>query len=302
MKIAFLISAHTDAVHLKRLVGVLPENSDYYIHIDRKSDIEQFRAVLPPTAALHYISHRVNVVWGSMNEVEYQMELIRAALASSVKYDRLITLSGMDYPFWSNERMIRYFEERPEKEMLCGMCMSNQQKGGDLYKQYRFFSSRPWKNGSLKSKFRVACRKAVYALGFRKPLTFKDAEGKTIHLYKGAAWWAITPGLASLILDKWDNDATYHRYFSNSFGPAETFTQTVAFNSPLADRCMLVEGEFQNLPALTPLTYIYYKPGFVRQLTEEDFPLLKQEDKMFCRKVVTGKSERLMELIDNARN
>ncbi len=301
MKIAFLISAHTDAQHLKRLTEVLPKGSDFYIHIDKKSDIDLFLSVLPASEHVIYLDHRVNVVWGSMNEVEYQMELIRAALDSGTGYDRLVTLSGMDYPLWSNERIVRYFQECEDKELLCGMCMTNQKHGADLYRQYRFFTSRPWAKGTIKSKFRVACRKVVFALGVRKPLVFTNSRGESTKLYKGAAWWAITPALAAVLLEKWDKDEAYHKYFDTSFGPAETFSQTVAFNSPFAEKCMLVDGEFQNLPALTPLTYIYYKPGFVRMLTEEDFPLLQADDKMFCRKVVTGRSDKLMRLIDDIR-
>lgn len=301
MKIAFLISAHTDASQLRRLVEALPEGSDFYIHIDRKARLGDFTSVLPRTSRVRYIAHRVNVVWGSLNEVQYQMELLREALAAPVRYDRLITLSGMDYPLWSNDRILRFLEEQEGRELICGMCMSNQQRGGDLYKRYRFLASQPWPNGSVPSKLRVLCRKAVAAVGVRKPLVFPDDQGHLHHLYKGAAWWAITPKLARLILDKWDTDRALRRYFSTSFGPAETFAQTVAFNSPLADRCLLVEGEFQNLPALTPLTYIYYKPGFVRMLTEEDYPLIVAEDKMFCRKVVSGRSDALVRLIEAAR-
>ena len=38
-KLAFLISAHKDPVHLKRLIDSLPESSEFFIHIDAKSDM-----------------------------------------------------------------------------------------------------------------------------------------------------------------------------------------------------------------------------------------------------------------------
>ena len=46
MKLAFLISAHKDARHLRALVNSLPADSEFYIHIDQKSDIRRFEEKL----------------------------------------------------------------------------------------------------------------------------------------------------------------------------------------------------------------------------------------------------------------
>ena len=42
MRLAFLISAHTDPQHLDRLIKSLPEESDFFIHVDAKSDLKIF--------------------------------------------------------------------------------------------------------------------------------------------------------------------------------------------------------------------------------------------------------------------
>lgn len=39
MTLAFLISAHTDPIHLARLLKSLPEDAAFFIHIDSKTDI-----------------------------------------------------------------------------------------------------------------------------------------------------------------------------------------------------------------------------------------------------------------------
>lgn len=298
-KLAFLISAHTDPAHLRRLAGSLPQGSEFYIHIDAKSDISPFKAVLTG-ANVHFINHRVNVVWGSINEVEYQMELIRAALADN-KADWLISMSGLDYPLWSNERMLDFFQhaQAENREFLQGISMLHQGKAADNYRQFRFLSGKPWKKGSLPSKMRVAIRKAIGLTPIRKSLTIHTAE-KTYTLYKGAAWWAIGTALAQHILKEWDGNKPLVRYFKTSFCPAETFIQTVAFNSEFAPHCMLATGKYQSLAVLTPLTYIYYNPT-IKILTEEDFGTLQASGKMFCRKVVSGQSDKLMDMIDEAR-
>lgn len=300
MKLAFLISAHKDANHLRDLITSLPKGSEFFIHIDAKSNIRNFEEKVYGDN-IHFIKHRVNVVWGSINEVEYQMELIRAALYEC-QADYLITMSGMDYPVWSNRAILDYFykAKEEEREILQGISMLHQGKQAQEYRHFRFFTSKPWKNGSIKNKFRVALRHMVAATPIRKTLHI-HCPGKTYTLYKGAAWWAITPKLAKYILDEWDYNKHLVNYFKTSFCPAETFIQTVAFNSDFASHCMIEEGKYQSLEAITPLTYIHYHP-VIKILTEEDYPKIKESNKMFCRKVISKTSYKLMDLIDNDRN
>lgn len=298
MKLAFLISAHTDAQHLLRLINCLPSDSDKYIHIDLKADINAFSAVAAQDN-VQIINERYNVMWGSFLQVNFQRALMRAALSSGVNYDYLITLSGLDYPLWSNERILRFFEQNKGREFIQGVRVKEQGKGTRLYKEYRFLNNHCWKYDTLKSKFRVAIRKIVYALGFCKPLTVK-CDGICYDLYKGSDWWAITGNLAKYFMDFYDTHPAFIRYFKNSFSPNETIWQTIAFHSEFADRCILSVGIINKLEELTPLTYIGDRDD-IKILTEDDFDTLFKSDKMFCRKVVTGKSDKLMDMIDNSR-
>lgn len=85
------------------------------------------------------------------------------------------------------------------------------------------------------------------------------------------------------------------RYFVNSFGPAETLIQTIVFNSPQwASRCQLFQGEYPGLAALTPLHYIVYDP-IIKVMDETDYDTLIASGKMFTRKLVSGKSDQLVE-------
>lgn len=296
MKLAFLISAHKDPQHLKRLIERLPENSEFIIHIDKKSDISQFTNLIDGDN-IYFLKHRVNVVWGSINEVEYQMELIREALKCDADY--FITLSGMDYPVWSNRKILDFFEHADRKEYLQGICMKGQGKAAKLYSDFRFMAEKSWRNGSVQSRFRVALRKLISAIGIHKTLTIYTPE-KTYNLYKGAAWWAITPDLARYILKKWDENKALKAYFKSSFCPAETFIQTVAFNSDYASRCLLTKGKYQSLMSLTPLTYIHYDP-VIKIMGESDYDKAIRSGKMFCRKTITGVSDKFMDMIDKHR-
>ena len=126
------------------------------------------------------------------------------------------------------------------------------------------------------------------------------AQGREYVLHKGSMWWAISPCLAALALDYWDHNAPYVRYFHDGFAPDETFIPTLTAHSPFADKALHMEGPFTNLESITPLTFIDYTNG-IKVFTEHDFDLLVHSGKMFCRKTVTGISDRLMDMLDDYR-
>ncbi len=290
MNIAYLISAHTDAPQLARLIKALHTNAEFFIHIDRKSDIAPFKEAIS-AKNVHFIEKRVDVRWGTLIEVEYQMALIRAAVEYPIHFDRIFFLSGMDYPLWSNERITSWLEEQGDKEILQGICMNTafiQGQQRNLYTLrrplFRLF------NNKWNQRLSILSRKLLGALGFRKKLYF-EVNGNTWNLYKGSAWWCISEELAAYVLKMYWDCPEIRRYFQDSFGQAETLIQTIAFNSPeWAPRCILSEGEYPGLDALTPLHYIVYEP-VIQVMEEKDLPALMQSGRMFARKFQSGKSE-----------
>lgn len=123
--IAYLISAYRDARHLSQLVAALDVDSDFYIHIDANVDDTPFRSILPEK--VHFVPRHA-VGWGGFEQVAYQYELIKAAVDSRRPYSHLVCLSGQDYPFWSNARIHRFFNENRKSEFIGGF---NITRGGD---------------------------------------------------------------------------------------------------------------------------------------------------------------------------
>ena len=294
MNIAYLISAHTDPAQLRRLVLALHPDAEFFIHIDSKSPLEQFTSCLQ-LPRVHYISERVDVRWGTMREVQYQMNLIRAAVTFPRQFDRIFFLSGMDYPMWSNARIVNWLEQQGEREILQGYCMDTVLL--DAWQRETYTVARPF---CRHVRVGILMRKLLRLTGYRKPLHF-SVQGNEWQLYKGSAWWCISQHLAEYILDQYDHNAELLHYFRNSFCPAETLIQTIAFNHPLwRQRCILTEGKYPGLELLTPLHFIDYS-GFIHVMTEEDHSRLRESGKMFCRKVVTGKSDRIVAMLDQDR-
>lgn len=294
MKLTFLISTHTDVSQLKRLVEALPDNSVSFIHVDGKVDIAPFKEAFIGDERVVFIEHRVNVKWGSINEVEYQMELVRTALNSGEQFDRLITISGMDYPVWSKEQIVQFFEQDREKEYLTAIDVSFPWRMSAIYQQYFFWVHKP--GSGWKYYVTRALGRTLRLLGVKKPLRRKIGD-KTYKLYKGAAWWAITPKLAKVILHEWDTNEELKDWLKWCMCSAELFAQTVALNDEVwREKCML-DNEKYSLPMHTPLTYVTWMNEEIKTLDESDYDKIIQSNKMFCRKVASGKSDGLIELI-----
>jgi hypothetical protein len=303
MNIAYLISAHNDPQQLKRLVEALGDNAWCFIHIDQKSDIRPFMEALKCIEGdrIHFIRERKDVRWGTIIEVEYQMALLKAALDYSQDtpkdeefhgFDRYITLSGLDYPV-KPSLLSSDDTFDPSQEYLMGIDMTQAaiaSKDTEIYRHARPFFNIPHIGNTANQRLSIICREVLKIMRIRKPLTLPNGW----HLYKGAAWWAITEPLARHIYNTYAADSRIRQYFIDSFGQAETLIPTIVFNGPFAGKCMKVTGGYPGLAALTPLTYIDYNP-VIKVLTEDDLPTLLASGKLFCRKVVSGKSDKLVE-------
>lgn len=296
MRLAFLISTQKEARHLRDLVDSLPQDADYYIHIDHKRDLQHFKKLVD-RSNVHFISHRINVIAASLSEVEVQIALIRAALESGT-YDRLISIGGQDYPLWSNKRIEEFFANVGDKQILEAIAMPGQGRAAYKYTDFQLLADHSWRGGTWKSRVRSLARRVLAGGHVHKTLRI-HCPNKTYTLYLGGPSWAITPELAQKIVDEWDTNAHLKKYFSTSYRPLETFIPTVALNSEFASQCTLLEGHYEGMSQLMPLTFFIGKTAKV--LTEDDFSAVKNSDKMFCRQVVTGYSDGLKSLIDANR-
>lgn len=297
MNIAYLISAHTDAPQLKRLVEALQSDAHFFIHIDKKVDIRPFTELLAGEN-IHFLDVRYDVRWGTLVEVQYQMQLIKAAMDHPLYFHRIFFLSGMDYPLWKPERITEWLGEQGDREILQGLRMDAPEVSPRENRIYR--TARPLFtlfSNKWNQRLSILCRKTLALLGIQKALEFRVGD-KTWHLYKGSAWWCISESLAGYIYNQYTSEEAIANYFRDSFGQAETLIQTIAFNSEeWADKCMLSKGDYHTLAELTPLHFIDYNP-VIKIMDETDLPRLRKSGKMFCRKVVSGKSDKLVQLLN----
>lgn len=298
-RIAYILSAYKDAPHLAHLVTALDDSADFYIHIDLKADIHPFKELLGDKMTFiprHWVS------WGGWEQVEYQKELLAAVLHSGIEYTRVVCLSGQDYPLWTNQEIHQYFDEHHETEFIVGMNLTHCAQADQRSKivNYHFFRDLRWRNNWWKNKLIVASRNLIKGFPIRKqPTTL--LENKKVDVFFGSDYWAITLPCARYIYEKLCTEKEMIHYFKTSFVPSELCIQTLVFNSSFGKQALLHEGDYPGLSGLTPLHYIDYGRA-IKTLTIEELPVLQQSGKMFCRKVVSGASAKLIDEIDRIRN
>ena len=292
-RIAYIISAFTDPDHLKRLVERLSVDADFYIHIDKKVDITPFERALEGKVQFverHWTS------WGGWSQVEYQEDMLKAVLKSGVEYSHIVCLSGQDYPLWNPIDIVSFFNENPRKEFIAGFDMTAAHLQYQYYTNYHFFRDLKCSSQWVKDKLIVASRWIMKPLIHKPP--FAPIDHKQFDIYKGSDYWAITPACAQYVVEKLRQKAL-RNYFKYSFVPSEMCLQTIIFNSPFRENAILHTNKYPGLPTLTPLHFIDYH-GLIKHLNASDYNRLKESGRMFCRKVVSGESDELVALINQA--
>lgn len=303
MKIAYLIAAHSDPKHLSRLIKALHISNvtDFYIHIDKKSDMSLFTSILGGGSNIKFTKSRIYTQWAGYSQCKYQKVLIDECLASEIEYDRIFFLSGLDYPLWSNDRIIKFIENNPDKELMCGMNLSLPSVPRRL--KWKIIYYHPFRNLHIRNQIiwkalNKIGRIAMRGLGFRKKSYIRQGSQK-MNIYMGSSWWGVTYDCLKEIQNGMD-DPRIIKYFRMSYACDEMLPQTIVFNSKFAKSAILYEGHYPGLVGLTPLHYIEYGSE-IKIFTSDDYDNLTNSDKMFFRKAITGKSDSLLDRIDCTR-
>lgn len=302
IKIAYLISVHKDPIQLGRMIKALyqGENTIFFIHVDAKCNIIDFENSINSTYKnnVFFIPNRYLIQWGGFNQVRYQQELLKSCINSGIQFDRVIILTGQDYPLISNEDINNKLNENSDKEFIIGLDISNIQYPPKIKKKlvlYHFFRDLkvPYK---FKKIISGSCRILMTILPFRKK-TFIFIDGKKWDIFQSSAMMCITYSLANYINDKM-RDKRIINYFKYSFAPDEMVIPTIIFNSPYKDNCTYyAKNTYDGLKSLSAITYFNYGKE-IQTFTIENYEELKHSGKMFARKFATGISDSLMDKLD----
>lgn len=224
MRIAYLFTVHKNPQLLKRTVEALSTgNSRFFIHVDKKSKMEQFAGIT--SRDVEFVKERVAVYWSEYTQVEATLRLMRQAMASPLQFEYFVFLQGSDYPLRSGAYIEQFFEEHRGTEFLNIVKMPA--PGYAMWKinKVRYPSDRP----RLKRASQILGKLGLANRDYRKSLRGMEA-------YAGLAHWALTREACAHILGYVDRHAEVERYFRNTYTADEMMFHTILGNSPFLGR------------------------------------------------------------------
>jgi hypothetical protein len=296
MKIAFLIMAYKNPKQMGRLILSLNStDSAFYLHIDKKSNLPDFKNVLSQLNKNTNITFlpRFDCYWrgpGIITSILYGLNKI----LEDKNFNRIVLISGQDYPIKPVEHIFNFYENNSEKNFI----------------SYFKLPYDNWLNGGLARiknyHFRIFGKTYIYPpladpvhaysklfyktaqIRFRKPREFPDG----LVPYGGFSHWQITALAAREILDFVNKRPDYLKFHKYSWVADEMFFQTVLLNSK---NDALINSIVNN-----DLTYIKWLKDMPQTeiLKTCDYEEIKNSNKLFARKFDTSIDSQILSLLD----
>lgn len=225
MNKAYIILAHRYPQHLIRMIRQLDDgNSCFYVHIDSSADISRFPFFSPAARRIMRLE-RLRTRWAGFDLVQATLNGLVAVLNSGRPVDRIILLSGQDYPIKSNEQIDAFFRDSPFSIFLEHTLIPDYRRWEPRGGQYRldkyYFG--------LHSSQRLAGK----AMNFLSclPLGVSRKAPKHLKPYAGSQWWVIDQYAAEYILRYLREHPEYVRFHRHTFAPDELFFHMILLNS-----------------------------------------------------------------------
>lgn len=288
-KQVFLIQAHTDAKFLYRLVKKLESPTHYFaIHIDKKSrlmfDDNLVKELSYRSDTLVINDYDIN--WGGANQFFATLRLIEKSISHWPDLDYFHLISGQDFPIKNNDEIDRFFEKHKDSNFMSLTTNPHLNYRYDIFHPRDIINTR---NCSHLTRFVVnsltVLQQKLLDLGIRlrRKIPFE--------IFKGSQWWSLNRRAIDYINQFLKENPGFKSRFKYTNCCDEIFFQTILCNSDL--RQTLIEDD---------LRYIDWSDngrGFPNILDETDYSKIKDSRDFFCRKIISGKSDKLIDLLDN---
>jgi hypothetical protein len=296
MKIAYIILAYKNPDQLSRLVRKLThKDAAFYIHIDKKSNFSGFKNVLNQLAIASRIIllPRQVIYWGGFGTIKAILQGLNSALKEG-NFNRIVLLSGQDYPIKSNNFIFNFFENNSHKNFIPFFKLPSDiwSDGGlNRIENYHFrLLGRKLTYPPLGKPIHSYSKIFYYLLKFRysKPRIFPEG----LQPYGGFSGWKITDKAAKEILSFLDKRPDYLKFHKHSSCVDEIFFQTILLNSK--------DENLLNSLINNDLTYIKWLRGSPHPeiLNAKDFEDLRKSGGLFARKFDTQVDSNILDMID----
>lgn len=261
---------------LKKLIS---DRADIYIHIDKKSRIDQF-AFAKNYSGVYFIKNRITMNWGNYSMVKAMVSSIEEIMQPHTNYTHINLLSGQDYPLQPIDRFENFLFENKGKTFMKYLSIPDEWgNAADRLIRYNFGD---WK---LPGKYKI--QHFVNRL-------FPDRKfPKHMQPYGGSAWFIITPECARYVLDYLRDNPKLTSFIKYIWAVDEIIFQTILVNSHHKET--IVNEHFR---------YIHFKDESPHPtvFTIRDSETLLQSGKFFARKFCLQVDSEILDYLDSKIN
>ncbi len=222
-KHAYLILAHSQFNQLAFLVSLLDhQDNDIFIHIDKKSNIDDYFLDLIKSSAKQsqvYFTERVSVSWGGYSQIEAEMILFKAASKRDSYYFYHL-ISGVDLPLLSQQRIHDFFDDYKDYSFLTFMNIENNGEDINRFKYYHLFESFTYRTlpGAVgKLAFKIYRNLEVWIQKLFRVNRYKLFNVSPI---KASQWVSLPNNIVEILIDK---ESDTEKMFRKSFLSDEIF-------------------------------------------------------------------------------
>jgi len=292
MKLSYIIIAHKNPKQLHRLIKSLNFGDvSFYIHINRKSRLEEFELELSGVPCkITWLSRQV--IKQNVGFVEATLNGMATILKNEPSVDFVLLISGQDYPIKPLRDISLFLENHLGSSFInFGHMPTNFWLNGGmnriqkyhfwfLGKHYTYPPDGPLV--SLKSRLFYP----LVGLFFPKKRNFPPG----LEPFGGLPWWCITSEACHYILEFLSKRPDYLKFHRYTWAPEEGFFQTILLNSE----------KFANTIIDEDLRYIEWVGLAVHPevLTKKDFNKLVETPKLFARKFDIQVDSTILDMID----
>lgn len=308
----YIITTHNNPKQLKRLLNILNDTySTFYIHVDLKSDVEDFKKEIKNENVI-FINERIDCIWGDLSQVIATINLLRNATKFEENIDntKIIFLSSNDYLIKKIDNLNTYLLKNKDFEFISFQFEDkilpkkhpNYISRVESYK-YNFSSKRGdylITKGFISENFIGKILLLKFLLTNKIKLSFfidSFFKRKSIfnNHFKGPNWFSLNQNTAKKILNYIDqNNKTLFKYYKYTLCADEQFFHTVLEEIIKKDTSIkikpylhFIDWDRQNVPL--PVTF-----------TSNDFNLLvsQPDDKFFARKFDVNLDSNILDMLD----
>lgn len=258
MSIAYLILAHKDPIQLLRLVNAIYNKQDsFVIHVDGTSSLEDFQVLFKEYRNVIFITERCKAISGSYEQIVAILRGLRL-IKTSTKTDRIVILSGQDYPIKKLSEIRKFFASNAAQIFM--ECV------------------------------KIPCKNLNHGGTWRFPNY--DIIKDSLVFYNGSPWISFPVDVIKVIFDYLELNPLFASYFVKVYMPSESFFQTLLMNCGVDEVISKITNA--HLYLKIPSKQMFKS----EVLSDEDLSLILTSQSLFAKKFETGRSARILNYID----